>query len=188
MPALTAVALGIALGLACGGTLGQLSQAKLRFEAALILMFLVQAFARGRLPFVSSGSAYALPIWVFASCACVAILLLNMRVPGMAIAAAGLLLNLDAVLLNGAMPALVPARAADASASKALSFGAGFYQGVNPATHLPWLGDVLSISVRGATYLLSAGDVALAIGVLSVIVWAMSREARGPQQPSLGIV
>ena len=104
MPALVAVVVGILLGLASGGAFSHLADFRLRWEWLVLLLFILQAAARGRLLGLTSASHWSLAVWIVASIALVAVMLLNWRTPGMGLGAVGVLMNLDTVLLNAAMP------------------------------------------------------------------------------------
>jgi hypothetical protein len=91
--AFAALALGVALGLASGGTLQSLARLRLRLEWPMLVLFLVQGIARGRI--IGAPLSWAVFVWTLSSAGLVAILALNYRVPGTLVAALGVLLNLD---------------------------------------------------------------------------------------------
>lgn len=100
-------------------------------------------------------------------------LLLNLRRPGMGLAATGLLLNVVVIAVNGAMPVHAP------SATRAgvpISFEeAGVkHEVMDASTHLPWLGDAIVLPLLDTV--LSLGDVLLALGVALFVF----RATRGP--------
>ena len=174
MVALAAVVLGVLLGLGCGGSLRELYEFRLRFEWLLLLLFVIQGVARGRL----AGSAMpgAMAAWVAASVGLIAILGANYQTPGMLVAAAGVLLNANVVVLNGAMPLdrRIASGAALSSLADKMAASGGFYALANPGTLLGVFADILPIPVAGNTYLLSVGDVLLLVGVAVAVSTGMN--------------
>lgn len=168
MPAVAAVALGVLLGGFSGGSLSGLSRLRLRFEWAILLLFVVQALARGRLPFGLRASAHGTGVWVVCSIALLALLLLNRRTTGLTVVALGTLLNLDVVLLNGAMPVLGLGGAVSPPSG-------GFYQFADSASIGLWIGDVIPLSFGHTMMLLSVGDITLMVGVTTLVAESMLR-------------
>lgn len=169
MPALFAVAIGLILGATAGGSFAYLKGAGLRFEGLLILAFLIQGLARGRLlhglPSLGSGKL----IWVLSSLVVVALLVVSIGRPGIYLVTLGTLMNVAVVLLNGAMPILH----AGGSIGKALP-GMEFYQLLNQSAIVPWAADAMVIRGWGDAYLASVGDILLLVGVVTYLVAAMS--------------
>lgn len=89
---------------------------------------------------------------------------LNWRVPGMALAAAGFLLNVLVIAPNGAMPVLLDAAemAGVERPNQVEEFGIK-HERLNDRTILPWLADV--IPVPGIGIIVSVGDIVLAAGI-----------------------
>jgi hypothetical protein len=183
VPALVAVAVGILLGYATGGSLAQLAHFKLRWEWLLLPLFVIQAVARGRLLGLIGASDWSLVVWTLSSVALVVTLLGNWTIPGMALAAAGVLMNLDVVLLNRGMP--FAAGGADrlalvASAGEIARSTGGFYRAAAQGDLLALLGDVMPISWGRALLLISPGDVVLMVAVAVVLIDGMkTRDAAG---------
>jgi hypothetical protein len=170
MPAVFATLLGLALGLAIGGRIANLGYARLKFDWAILVLFLVQALARGRIPGLGGLGIAGASLWVLASVGLAGLLLVNWRMPGLAVAAAGILMNVDVVLLNRSMPVTL----VRASVAIPAEIGQpGFYRLADMATLLPWLGDVMPLGRQGAGILLSAGDVALVVGVCAAVIYSM---------------
>jgi len=94
----------------------------------------------------------------------------NYSVPGSLVAAAGVLANLDVVLLNQGMP--VVAQTASRALS-AVSRSGGFYHLATGSSLSAWAGDVLPLRVLGETQILSVGDLLLIIGVAALIASSM---------------
>jgi hypothetical protein len=177
MPALIAVVAGILLGSAVGGSFASLAQLKLRWEWLLLPLFVVQALARGRLLGAIGASQWSLSVWTVASLMLAGMMLLNFETPGMIVGAAGVLMNLDVVLLNTAMPvAIVAATRASMSVSSAelARESGGFYRLSEQGDLLVWLGDAIPFTWGKAVLLVSPGDVALVVAVTVVIVHGMT--------------
>jgi hypothetical protein len=87
------------------------------------------------------------------------------------VAALGALANLEVTLLNGAMP--VTFSATGALAGQVTSGSAGFYQVAHAGSIIPWLGDAMRLDLPLSSFMLSPGDVLLAVGVVVVIASAM---------------
>jgi hypothetical protein len=91
---------------------------------------------------------------------------LNFRLPGIALAALGLVLNVVVIGANGAMP--VDADAADSAGIERSLDEAGLkHERMTTHTTLPWLGDVLPMRVLEEV--LSLGDILLALGLAYLI-------------------
>lgn len=167
MPVLVAILAGILLGLAGGGQLSRVGDVRIAHPWAVISLFALQGFARGR--YLDQGLGdWGLVVWGLSSL-CFAGLLLAGRNPGLRIIGAGTLLNLLVVFANGHMPVA----AAELNTGTLGSTQLAFYAPVFGATHLAWLGDVLPVTLFGGTTLLSAGDVLLMVGVTVTLVEAM---------------
>lgn len=173
---IAAILVALLIGVLSGGAPSNLGRTVLKFEVPLLLLFVAQGLARGRLLGLARSSALGFWIWAISSVALFVLLLLNARKPGMAVAALGVLLNLDVVLANGAMPIVSSAAGASTTTAvtKAVHESAGFYQAANAATLARVLADAIPLRVPGGTTLLSAGDLVLAVGVIAVIVAGMT--------------
>lgn len=172
MIALAAVVLGLALGAASGGSIRALDTASLRFEWPVLLLFVIQAVARGRIA-GAAASRLGVSIWV---CSCIALLLLSAadwRQLGIWVVGVGIALNILVVLLNGGMPVAFTSQASAGAAAVSVAPVGGFYQLAGPGTVVGVLGDVLPLSVGGYRILVSPGDVLMALGVALFIVAAM---------------
>jgi len=167
MPAVIAVAIGLILGSAAGGSFALMKGVDLRFEGLLVLGFLIQGLARGRLLPGLPSAGSGMFIWVLSSLVVVVLLAVSIGRPGIYLVTLGTLLNVALVMLNGAMPILY----AGGNAGKTLA-GTGFYQLLNQSAIMPWAADVMVIS-WGDTYLASIGDVLLFVGVVTFLVAAM---------------
>jgi hypothetical protein len=176
MLAAVAVGLGVVLGFASGGKLAGLEKTSLKFQWVMIVLFLLQAVARGRLLGPFYETPFAVWTWVVTSAALLVVLALSWKQAGVAIAGVGILLNLDIVLGNGGMPVDVGWEAA----SDAGGIVSVFYHAANSGSLISVLGDVLRLQIAGSTYMLSAGDVLTGVGVLVFIVSRMlATESQG---------
>jgi Family of unknown function (DUF5317) len=165
-----AIAVGCAVGLAAGGSWRDVAQAPVAGTGLLLAGAACEAVAGW---WASGWTGFALVVAGL-------VLLLgfaarNLRMTGMVLVAAGLLSNLIVIAINGGMPVRgVPAAA---------TFGPR-HHGLRPGDRLTGLADVVHASFLGQT--ISAGDIVLAVGVVTVIV-ALLRPARRrqPDDPSV---
>jgi hypothetical protein len=175
--AVFAIVLGIVLGISVGGSLRGLGDLRLRLEWLILPLFVVQAVSRGRLLGVVGASEWSTAVWTAASCALVCAMLVNWRVPGMSLGAAAILLNLDVVLLNRGMPILISKESspsAIAAVSEIARGTGGFYRLAAHGDLMAWLGDCIPLAIGRSVVLVSAGDVALMVGVAVVVIHGMS--------------
>jgi hypothetical protein len=171
MVAAIALAAGIVAGLAAGGSVMEISRLRLRGEITLLVAFIVQAVARGRLV-GTVASSWGTAVWIGASVLLVGLLAVNARHPGAVLAAGGTLLNVVVVLANGAMPVVLAEGLSVRSAVVASASG-GFYRLAQPGMLAVWAGDVLPLNLLGETYFLSIGDVLLGVGVAVLVASTM---------------
>ena len=101
------------------------------------------------------------------------VLLVNRDTPGLVLAASGILLNVLVVLANGAMPVLTDWTSIAQRLGDHANLGTALYLPIGDYSVLSWLGDVLPVRALRMSMLLSPGDVALAVGVVTAIVAAM---------------
>lgn len=179
MAGLAAVLVGIALGIACGGSLRRLEDTRLRFAWPVLIVFVVQGVARGRIA-GASPSALGVVVWVLSCVALLALLLPEWRRDGVWIAGLGIALNLLVVLLNGGMPIAQEGLTARIDATPTTVLSKGFYQMAGPGTLFGAAGDVLPFFTSGYRILASPGDVLLALGV-AILVVGGTMGRHGPQ-------
>ncbi len=174
---LPAVALGVLVGYLLGGRMGGLADVRLRapwlFYVAITMQLL--AFPSLIMPW-HAGEQLATSLSIGSYGCLVAVFLLNVRLRGLAIAGAGMLLNLAAILSNGGhMPALPSAMR-----------GAGMtFAGVHNnsvaerSPNLAWFVDRWA-APHWMPYssVFSVGDVLIAVGVVVTVAAAMG--ARRP--------
>ena len=171
---LLSLPLGLALGIAAGGSLGGLKRLRLRGELVLVALLLMQ----GVLPLIAVNGAQRLVLywaWALTFPVMAGLCLVNLRIPGMALAGAGLALNAAVILLNSGMPVLPEAVAAAGGAAVLRSTDFAHVL-VTAGTRLRVLADVLPMpgppGIRGVA---SAGDLLLACGVASAAANSMLR-------------
>jgi hypothetical protein len=182
VPALAAVLIGVLLGYAAGGGIGGLAELKLRYEWPVLALFVIQAVARGRLLGMVGASQLSLAVWVLASSLLVLAMAANWRIPGMALGATGVLMNVDVVLLNAGMPVRLGDSANTMSVAVAAEFAhstGSFYRVAQQADALKWLGDSMPITMGRSLVLVSPGDIVLVVAVAVVIVHGMLFGAPG---------
>ena len=173
MLAIAALLVAILLGWAAGGSFRQLERISLNRERLLLIVFVLQGLARGRM-LGAGATERGLVLWLCASGVLVAILATNWRTPGVAATIAGTLINMAVVSINVGMPFGTRCVGAGAFSHAANAVGAGFYRAMDPSTVLPWLGDAIPLPLGGSVLLFSPGDMALAIGVVGVLVGGMT--------------
>lgn len=176
------VAVGLLLGMACGGSPRWLSEVRLVGETAFVLLLVVSVL----LPRVGSLSpALTQPVfamWVFAMAALLILSALNARSPGFPLMAGGVFCNLLGVVANAGMP--VSPRALSAAGysmqlpTPGMAVGDAFHLVAGPVVRLAILGDVLPLPGPTLVHsVLSVGDVLLAVGVAVLIASSMGSSA-----------
>jgi len=100
--------MGAAVALLFGGRLSALAETRFRWIGLVYVAFAMQvvAFPYTWLPWRTSDNA-AIVLWIVSDFVLIAVMLRNVRLPGVPLVAAGLSLNLAAIIANdGHMPAL----------------------------------------------------------------------------------
>jgi hypothetical protein len=169
---LYAVVIGLALGLLLGRRLAGLSMLRFRLGWVMVAGLLVQVVLFSE-PVTARIGELGPPIYVGSTLAVLAAVLVNVRIPGVAIVALGATSNLLAIVSNGGyMPASPGAMAAlgktaptEYSNSTVLAQPA-----FEPLTDIFALPSWLPFS-----NLFSIGDVLITLGVVIIIVVAMGR-------------
>ncbi len=147
----SAVALGLAAGLATGGRLSYLGELHIRWWPLLAVSVALR---------VAAGSAgeLAAVVYVIAFAGIVAVAAADRSLAGAPLIAAGATLNLIVVALNGAMPISPEAVAAVGGAMPTDRL----HSELVPGSRLPLLADVIPFPVVRTAY--SVGDVLIAAG------------------------
>lgn len=144
------VVLGVAAGCVFGGDWRRLARLRLRG----VLLLIPAALIRGL------GLFIALPLGFYLTALILVAIVaaLNYRLRGATIVAAGILLNLLVISMNGGMP--ISAEAASVAGLEVSNDG--LHIPLTDSTRLPVLADVLPLGIFKNVY--SVGDVLLAIG------------------------
>lgn len=164
-----AIVAGIALGLLRGGRFENLGGATFRLWPLLILGVVVQ----GAAAFTADG-AVALILASYAILVLFAAV--NLHLAGMGVVLVGVALNFAVIAANSGMPvraeAITAAGIAEPSEIPDLEFGSKRHL-ERPDDRLTVLGDI--IPVPGVGEVLSFGDLAMAVGVATVLVGLLRR-------------
>jgi Family of unknown function (DUF5317) len=171
------VLLALALGLVLGGSLGRLAETRLRapglFLAAIGLQ--VVAFPVAGLPWRTHDTVASI-LWVASYGLLVVAAVLNRRITGVPVVAAGMLLNLAAILANrGTMPVSYEAMrdAGRTAVTQANSTAL-------PDPSLPWLIDRWAAPEwLPLANVYSVGDVVIAAGAFVIVLAAMGVQSPG---------
>ena len=172
------VLLALGLGLFLGGSVGRLAEIRLRapwlFLAAIGLQ--IVAFPVAGLPWRTHETAASV-LWVASYALLVVAAALNRRIAGVPVVAAGMLLNLVAILANrGTMPVSYEAMH---GAGRSVVTQANSTAMSNPS--LPWLVDRWAApDWLPLANVYSVGDVVIAVGAFVIVLAAM-----GVQRPTL---
>ncbi len=166
---LYAIPIGILLGYLLGGHLGRLADLRLHWIPLALLGLLIQVALFSNQLDGDFGDA-APAVYIASNLLVFAMVLRNIRVPGMALAAVGAVSNLVAIIANGGcMPA-------DPEAVAAVGLGGPGYSNSCILTDpiLPFLTDIFAMPawMPGAN-IFSVGDVLLGAGVALTIALAM---------------
>jgi hypothetical protein len=175
------VVVAVALGLALGGSLGQLAEISLRaawlFLAAIALQ--VVAFPVSGLPW-RTHETVASVLWVASYGLLVVAAVLNRQIAGVPVVAAGMCLNLLAILANGGtMPVGYEAMH---EAGRVSETHANSTAMTDPS--LPWLVDRWAApDWLPLANVFSVGDLVIALGALVIVLAGMG--VRRPTLPRL---
>lgn len=174
-----AVAVGAAaVALASGGSIAGLSTLPVRGLRLVVIALVAELLGSGLARATAHGAFYSAGL-ALGALAILAFCVRNLRLPGVPLVAAGLILNAAVVVANGAMPV---STAAAARAGVAVS---GIAAGNDPRhvvsshrTTLAPLGDVVPVPLPGRGEVVSPGDVSVAAGLAELVVIGMRRRRR----------
>jgi MFS family permease len=145
------VAAGIAAGIAFGGDWRRLASLTLRFWPLLVVAAALRIVGA-----IVPTSPLAVYLAALMSVAVVAAL--NWRLPGAVLIAVGTLMNVAVIALNSGMP-----YDQSVAVESGISFPRdGLHVTATPATVLPFLGDIIPVSIADSIY--SVGDFLIACG------------------------
>jgi hypothetical protein len=173
MFALIAIGVGLVVGLLGGGSPHRLGDLHLRYEWPVVVLFVLQGFARGRL--VGTGATSAgMIVWVACSAVLIILVIPDWRSPGLWTVLLGMGLNLLVVLLNSGMPVVVGVGLMSTAVSSGIAASRGFYQLASSGSFAVPLTDVLMINMFGHRFLASVGDLLLVVGVATFVASTMA--------------
>jgi len=173
---LVAVLAGLFAGLLTGGSLHNLQAVRLRWEAALVALLVLQLVLPQLAETLGASGPVALGTWLLAMAGLVLAALRNARAPGMVLAAVGVALNLMVIGLNLGMPVSERAVRLLAEGSQVTVEYDLVHRALDDGTLLPWLTDVIPVpGPRGLRAVVSIGDLLLVGGV----GWFLFRAVRG---------
>jgi Family of unknown function (DUF5317) len=177
---LSAIVVGLGLGLALGGRVKNLGQLSLRWNLLIFLSLLIQLALFTGLTVPASLVTVG---YLLSGLLSLAWLARNIAVPGMPVVLAGGLSNFLAIAANGGrMPVdaalLAQTRGADFVAALAAGRMTSNSSLANSHTHLRWLTDIIMIPPPWPLpTVLSVGDVLISVGVVWLIAAAMRRSS-----------
>ncbi len=168
-----AIVAGIVIGLVRGGRFENLGEAGFRLWPLLILGVVVQ----GAAAFTGDGAvAMILASYVLLLLFAVT----NLQLAGMGVVFVGIALNVAVIGVNGGMPvrddAIVAAGIVDRAEIADLDFGAKRHLETED-DQLMLLGDIIPVPL--AEEVLSFGDLAMSVGVATVLMTLLRRRGRG---------
>ncbi len=176
------VAVGLIAALLQDGSLERLAGVRLRLMW-LVFAGLATQIGVGIITPRLIGTADAFVLLMAANALIAAFLIVNLRLPGMALAGVGLALNLAVIGINGAMPVLP--QAADSVGRPISAERSGLrHEVLDEHTKLRWLAD--AIPIKPLRTVLSLGDVVLALG-LGLFVYRATRPPAGRRSRTRGV-
>jgi hypothetical protein len=180
-----ALLVGLLAGGLRGGSPARLLTLKLRHAWLVAVAFGVQAVLL-LTPLERLAGNLAAPLLTLTNLALVAMVVLNIHVPGLKLFAVGLGLNTLVILLNGGfMPvsadALRRAGLDDLVAEMGVAGHSEKSRLIDPATRLPLLGDILPVPAIAKVF--SVGDIFVVAGATWLVAAGMGRAERSQSVP-----
>jgi hypothetical protein len=172
---LVPLVLGLLVGMAAGGKLGNVANLSFRWPWFALLVLVIREAVVLRPLNSIEGSQY---VYAAALAALIGWTAWNVkRLPGVAVALVGGAVNLIVILANGARMPVAPALAGPLLQQGHL----GQYVLMGPNTNLNWLADWIGFPspVRGAY---SPGDLVIALGIGVIAFFATRQQAPAPTQ------
>jgi Family of unknown function (DUF5317) len=168
---LVVIAVAAVVALARGGSLDRLAETDFRFGPLLLIALIVQfGLDLWNPPWLSEAGD--LTVLLVTNLAVAIFLFVNRRLPGMLLAAAGMLLNVIVITANGGMP--VSERAAEIAQMPITEVGIK-HELLTDQTRLPWVADVIPVPV--VRRVISPGDVLLMSGI-ALLVYGRATAAK----------
>ena len=180
--ALVIAVLAVGAGRLRGGSLERLAGTQFRAFPLLIAGLGVQIlFSLWSPPWMTE--AVSLGVLIGSNMLVLSFLVVNRMLPGVVIAAVGLVLNLAVISSNGAMPVSPDAARAAGAEDLVISEGAIKHEVLDDDTELGFLGDVIPIPWPG--FVISIGDIVLAAGI-AVLAYSQTRKGPRPADATSG--
>ena len=162
-----------AVALMRGGSLESLAATRAQWLWLVWVALLIQGTLILEPSWLSDAGALA--VLITTNLAIILFMVLNRTLPGMLIAAVGLLLNLVVISANGAMPVSDRVLGMADIDESALDSAGLKHERMTDDTALPWLGDVVPITPLREIW--SLGDFVLAAGI-GYFMWARTLAGR----------
>jgi hypothetical protein len=171
---LVVIALATVVALVRGGSLDHLAETEFRF-GPLLLIALVAQFGLDLWDPPWLNETGDLAVLLVTNLAVAIFLFVNRHLPGLLLAAAGMLLNVIVITANGGMP--VSEQAAEIAQMPITEIGIK-HELLTDQTRLPWIADVIPVPV--VHRVISAGDIFLMSGIALLVYGraTASEEAR----------
>lgn len=178
-----ALVLAVLAGWVRGGCLARLAEVRFRLGWLVLLAFLIRFALYAGVPWVEPGSPANVGLQALAHGLLLAGLLANRALPGIRLAAAGVLANGLVVLANGGrMPVSRAALALSGQEHLLPRLADGqllTHRLLDGSTRLPWLADVFALPAGWPLALaFSLGDVLVAVGVFLFVQHGMGVGSR----------
>ena len=168
--ALLVAVVAVVVALLQGGSLERLAATKFRATPLLLFGLALQIVFGFWSPSWMNDAA-GLTVLLVSNLFVLVWLIVNRPLPGLLIAAVGLLMNLAVITANGAMPVSADAVRAAGGGELEISEGALKHEVLDDETRLSFLGDIIPLPRLG---ILSAGDLVLAAG-LALLAYRQTR-------------
>jgi hypothetical protein len=160
---LVVIALAAVVALARGGSLDRLAETKFHLGPLLLLALVVQfGLDLWNPPWLNDAGDLA--VLLLTNLAVAVFMFVNRHLPGMLLAAGGMLLNVIVITANGGMP--VSEQAAEIAQMPLTEVGIK-HELLTDQTRLPWIADVIPVPVFHRV--ISVGDIFLMSGIALLV-------------------
>ncbi|MGH2705392.1 MAG: DUF5317 domain-containing protein [Actinomycetota bacterium] len=181
--ALLPIALGLAAGLARGGSVGNLGRLRLNGTWLAFTALALQAGTGLAIRLLPGIRPHGLLLVAGSYLLVIAFVVRNRRLPGAVLVALGLALNLVVIVGNGAMPVSRAAAEAAGLRSAGELDASVKHRLMDPGTRLRFLGDVIPLPVFRRV--VSIGDAVLAAGLFVLVERTTSYRPRRVGSPDV---